>query len=104
MTERIADYTGYSSDDEVHLDFARDPASSTQKWLAVDGLPGQRWRLPDDANLDLLEMQIKAAMRSGDAVTIEVVSPSCHSRIVLNGHALPFVVLFEAREPSQPAT
>ena len=76
---------------------SRDPSRPAQKWLGLDGVPEQRWRLSDDANLDMLEAHIKAAMRSGEAVTVEVRSdcPPFQSRIVLNGRALAFVVLFE---------
>ncbi len=71
--------------------------ASTEKWLTLDGVPAGRWRLPDDTNLDLLEAHIKAAMRSGDVFTVEVQtdSGSCASRILLNGKALPYVVLSE---------
>lgn len=66
-----------------------------RSYLAVNGL---QWRLRSDASLDHLEAQIKAAMRSGDPFAVETDAPSAgaqSARIVLNGHALPYVVLWE---------
>jgi hypothetical protein len=75
-----------------------DGASSTCKWLEVGGEQAERrWRLPDDTNLDVLEAQIKAAMSSGEPIGVEVLpdAPSTRRTIVLNGRAMPFVVLSE---------
>jgi hypothetical protein len=71
-----------------------------RKWLAIGGLTNSRWRLPDDANLDFLEAQIKTAMRAGDSITVDIVDeePFTERRLLLNGSALPFVVLIEERE------
>jgi hypothetical protein len=72
------------------------PAADTQKWL-VFGDSGARWPLPDDADLNYLEAVIKAAMRGGEPLTIEVRGddPAIRSYVVLNGKALGFVVLCE---------
>jgi hypothetical protein len=72
---------------------------SIEKWLVLDGMPDQRWRLADDTNLDILEAHIKAAMHSGEALSIEVESDCApfQTRLVLNGRALAFVVLCEIR-------
>ena len=77
------------------------PECSRAKWLALGGIPGQAWPLHDDTNLDVLEVQIKTAMRSGDALTVELPSDeeSIGRRLVLNGNALPVVLLFEQRKP-----
>jgi hypothetical protein len=67
-------------------------------YLAVNGL---QWRLHTDTNLDHLEAQIKAAMRSGDPFAIETDAPDANghsARIVLNGHAVPYVVLWQQAE------
>jgi hypothetical protein len=71
------------------------------KFLAVGPDPANTWRLADDLNLGYLEAQIKAAMRSGDALTVEVLDDdaSRRSAIVLNGSALSFVVLSEGFLP-----
>jgi hypothetical protein len=77
-----------------------DSASSTRKWLEVGSeQTEQRWRLPDDANLEFVEAHIKAAMRSGEAYAVEVLCDAATLRrtIVLNGRAMPLVVLFEGR-------
>ena len=68
--------------------------ATVRGYLAVNGL---QWRLRNDTNLDHLEAQIKAAMRSGDPFAIETDAPGDgrSARIVLNGHALPYVVLWE---------
>ncbi|HWS48153.1 MAG TPA: hypothetical protein VN636_19980 [Acidimicrobiia bacterium] len=75
-------------------------SSRAGKWLVVGRDPSQRWRLADDTNLDYIEAQIKAAMRSGDTLTVEVgcVEGSQKHRLVLNGHALPYVLLIEDGE------
>jgi hypothetical protein len=72
------------------------PAAGTQKWLEL-GDSGARWRLPDDADVNYLEAVIKAAMRGGEPLTIEVRGddPAIRSYVVLNGKALGFVVLCE---------
>jgi len=72
------------------------PAAGTQKWL-VFGDSGARWQLPDDADLNYLEAVIKAAMRGGEPLTIEVrgADAAARSYVVLNGKALGFVVLCE---------
>jgi hypothetical protein len=71
------------------------------KFLVLGSDPATTWRLPDDLNLSYLEAQIKAAMRSGDALTLEVLDDGATRRsvIVLNGSALPFVVLTENVAP-----
>jgi hypothetical protein len=72
-----------------------DEPAPVRGYLAVNGL---QWRLRNDTNLDHLEAQIKAAMRSGDPFAIETEAPDTDgrsARIVLNGHALPYVVLWE---------
>ena len=70
-------------------------APAPSKWLAV-GESGARWRLPDDTNLDLLEVRIRASMRSGEPLSIEVEDATEGRRcIVLNGRSLTYVVLSE---------
>ena len=72
----------------------------TCKWLELEGAQSHRWRLSDDTNLDFVEAHIKAAMRKGEAFAFEVHADdeSIGRRVVLNGRALPFVVLYETRE------
>ncbi len=69
----------------------------SRKWIAIGGVTVSKWRLHDDANLDFLEAQIKAAMRARDSITVDVVSDdrSASRRLVLNGSALHFVELIE---------
>jgi hypothetical protein len=72
--------------------------TSNPTWLALGGDGEQRLRLPDGTNLAALEAHIKAAMRSGDALMIEL-QPDEHAsdcRVILNGNALPFVILAES--------
>jgi hypothetical protein len=66
-----------------------------EKWLAL-GDSGARWRLPDETKLDYLEIVIRAAIRSGEPLSIEV-HDDCGGRscVVLNGRSLTFVVLSE---------
>lgn len=73
--------------------------ASMQKWLTL-GESRVSWQLPDDTSLDLLEALIKAAMRSGDPLTVEVEGAQRGHRVslVLNGRAMPFVVLSERPE------
>ena len=71
------------------------PAPSGPKWLVL-GESGARWRLPDDTNVDHLEIVIRAAIRTGTALSIEVEDDSAgRSCIVLNGRSLTYVVLSE---------
>jgi hypothetical protein len=46
-------------------------------------------------NLEFLEAQIKTAMRGGEALAVEVLDDASTRRqtLILNGRALPFVVL-----------
>jgi hypothetical protein len=70
--------------------------SSTSTWLALATAHGQqRWRLAEDANVEFLEAQIKTAMRGGEALAVEVLDDASSRRqtLILNGRALPFVVL-----------
>jgi hypothetical protein len=70
-------------------------APATSKWLAL-GESGARWRLPDETNLDLLEVMIRASMRSGEPLSIEVEDDTAGRRcIVLNGRSVMWVVLSE---------
>jgi hypothetical protein len=72
---------------------------STHKWIA-SGDSNALWRLPDDANLEHLEAMIKAAFRGGEPLAIEVLDaddPAIRSSLIMNGRALPHVVLFERR-------
>jgi hypothetical protein len=73
----------------------------TQKWLTLSESDAS-WRLPEGTNLDHLEALIKAAMRSGDPLDVEVEgeSPAHRMCLLLNGRALPFVVLSE--QPRDP--
>jgi hypothetical protein len=74
--------------------------TSNPKWLSLRGDGKERLRLPDDTSLAALEAHIKAAMRSGDALMIEL-QPDEHAtdrRVILNGSALGFVVLLESVE------
>ena len=63
------------------------PECSSANGLGLAGIPGQAWPLHDDTNLDVLEVQIKTAMRSGDALTVELPpdEESIGRRLVLNG-------------------
>jgi len=84
---------------EVHGTPARPAAAAavvpTPKWLVI-GESGARWRLPDETNLDHLEVVIRAAIRSGEPLSIEVEDDSvARTCIVLNGRSLAFVVLSE---------
>jgi hypothetical protein len=74
-----------------------------RSYLAVNGF---QWRLRTDANLDHVEAQVKAAMRSGDPFAVETDPQAAggeSARIILNGHALPYVLLWEQREPDDDA-
>ena len=65
------------------------------KWLVL-GESGARWRLPDETNVDHLEIEIRAAIRSGTPLSIEVEDDSAgRCCIVLNGRSLTYVVLSE---------
>ena len=80
--------------DTSNINRPTEPAHA-RGYLAVNG---QQWRLRNDTSLDHLEAQIKAAMRSGDPLAVETDAPTRDgqsARIVLNGHALPYVVLWE---------
>ena len=72
-------------------------APTTAKWLVVSGVDGQRWRLPDDTNLDFVEAHLKAVMNRGEAFVVEVCAENekAARRVVLNGRALAFVELYE---------
>jgi len=71
------------------------PAATTPKWLVL-GESGARWRLPDETNVDHLEIVIRAAIRTGTPLSIEVEEDSTgRSCIVLNGRSLTYVVLSE---------
>ena len=73
--------------------------SSVNRWRTDSELtslmhaacPIRNWR----ASAVLLELQIKAAMRGGDAMTIELKPEGVaqERKIILNPQALPFVVL-----------
>ena len=94
---QAADAVGVAIPDE------RADAANCRKWLLIGGVTVSRWRLHDDANLDFLEAQIKAAMRARDAITVDVVSDdlSTTRRLVLNGAALHFVELVSQGEGSR---
>jgi hypothetical protein len=79
---------------------AADEAPASPKWLML-GEAGMRWRLPDDTNLDHLEVMIRAAIRGGEPVSIEVQGDgtALRSCLVLNGRSLRFVVLSEGHPP-----
>ena len=71
------------------------PAPPAPKWLVL-GESGARWRLPDETNVDHLEIVIRAAIRTGTALSIEVEDDSAgRCCIVLNGRSLTYVVLSE---------
>jgi len=97
-TQCLADVTAVELE-YSHASNGAVPAESatTTKWLEVLGGLNQRWRLPDDANLDVLEALIKRAFACGEALSVEVYADnrSSQRRIVLNGRALPFVCLLE---------
>ena len=71
--------------------------TSNPKWLSFSGGGEQSWLLRGDTNLALLEAHIKAAMRSGEPLEVELQpdDPTTQSRVILNCHALAFVVLSE---------
>lgn len=81
----------------------RADSGTCRKWLLIGGVTESRWRLHDDANLDFLEAQIKAAMRARDSITVDVVAEdlSTTRRLVLNGGALHFVELVSEDEGSR---
>ena len=82
---------------EVQVDLVSAAAPpTTEKWLTLAQADAS-WRLSEDQNLDLLNALIKAAMRSGDPLTVEVQgeTPTHRISLILNGRALPFVVLSE---------
>ena len=73
---------------------------TTKKWLVLAGADGQRWRLPDDTNLDFVEAHLKAVISRGEAFVFEVKDDGEKNgrRVVLNGRALGFVELYETRD------
>lgn len=80
---------------ETTEDFAAPTAARpTSKWLVV-AESGARWRLPDETNLEHLEIVIRAAMRGGAPLSIEVENDAGRSCIVLNGRTLTYVALSE---------
>jgi hypothetical protein len=65
-----------------------------------------QWQLRGTTNLDHLEARIKAAMRSGEALDIEIEAGrdgASSARVVLNGRALPYVELWNEDERSGEA-
>jgi hypothetical protein len=52
--------------------------------------------LPPSADLAALETEIAAAMSAGTFVTVDLTGPANTGGVVLNGAALPFVVLCPA--------
>ena len=58
--------------------------------------PARYYLLPTQTDLDALESDIKAAMSRGTTVSIDFTGPDQPGVIVLNGAALPFVVLCPA--------
>jgi hypothetical protein len=79
-----------------HTESFEESRSSADSWLALGTVHGeQRWRLPEDVNLEFLEAQIKTAMRGGEALAVEDLDDASTRRqtLILNGRALPFVVL-----------
>ena len=55
-----------------------------------------RYLLPPSADLAALEAEIAAAMSAGTFVTVDLTGPANTGVVVLNGAALPFVVLCPA--------
>ena len=72
--------------------------TSTSVWLSFSGDNKQRFQLRDNTSIALLEMQIKAAMRSGDAICVDLQPEDVakERRVILNPHALPYVILTES--------
>jgi hypothetical protein len=56
-----------------------------------------RYGLPPSADLAALEAEIAAEMSAGTFVTVDLTGPANTGVVVLNGAALPFVVLCPAR-------
>lgn len=69
--------------------------TATRLWLSFEGNGQARFELREETSAVLLELQIKAAMRGGDAMTIELKPEGVaqERKIILNPQALPFVVL-----------
>jgi len=71
--------------------------TTSRLWLSFEGNGQARFELGEEMSPMLLELRIKAAMRSGDAVTVELQPEGVAQkrRVIINPHALPFVVLTE---------
>jgi hypothetical protein len=71
--------------------------TANRLWLTFHGNSQARFGLREQTSPVLLELQIKAAMRSGDAMTVELEPEGVakQRRIIINPHALPFVILSE---------
>jgi hypothetical protein len=69
--------------------------TANRLWLSFEGSGQARFELREETSAVLLELQIKAAMRGGDAMTIELKPEGVaqERKIILNPQALPFVVL-----------
>jgi hypothetical protein len=66
------------------------------KWLSF-GDSTDRFLLLEDVSVSMLELQIKAAMRSGDPLSIEVQAQveETTRHVILNPRVLPYVVVTE---------
>jgi hypothetical protein len=72
--------------------------TANRVWLSFEGNGQARFELGEELSPVLLELRIKAAMRSGDAITVELQPEGVaqQRRIIINPQALPFVVLTES--------
>jgi hypothetical protein len=69
--------------------------ASTSVWLSFSGDNKQRFQLRDNTSIALLELQIKAAMRNGEAISVDLQPEDVAKdrKVILNPHALPYVIL-----------
>jgi hypothetical protein len=73
------------------------PPTASRLWLSFEGNGQARFGLREEMSSVLLELQLKAAMRSGNALTVELQPEGVakQRRIIINPHALPYVILSE---------
>ena len=70
--------------------------TASAKWLSF-GDSTDRFLLLEDVSVSMLELQIKAAMRSGDPLSIELQPEveGTNRHVILNPRVLPYVVVTE---------
>jgi hypothetical protein len=66
------------------------------KHLLFGDADSERWRLPDDVDIEAVRDTIEEALRLGSAVRVQVEDGHGHDRgdLLLNGRVVPYVVIF----------